>query len=945
MPQNLLRSTGVYPTSCKRSSILKEDDNKPDSEDLDRTASYDIPICGPGTQIGHFSIKEEIGRGGMGVVYLAQDTKLDRPVAIKSIPPILANNDKVKSRFKREAKLLASLDHPDIATIHDIIEDKGISYLVLEYIPGDTLRDRITQGPLPAKEVLSLGGQIADAFASAHEHGIVHRDLKPANIKITKDGRIKVLDFGIAKAVESGGPNAYTTVTEPGQLIGTPAYMSPEQARGKPTDERCDIWAFGCVLYEMLTGKPPFDGETASDTLAGVIGQEPNWEALPHATPVNVKVLIRRCLEKDAKRRLRHMADVALEIRETVSLPAVVPPVTITQEPIAQPLAVRTLIVGCAVCLLLGALATGIILGTYTPSALPEGSSTLTTRSSITLPENQVLGSSRSCQGSVPRPVLALSPDGSRLVYVADLGGKTQLFLRSMNEFEATAIPGTEGAFCPFFSPDGNSVGFFTIDKLMKVSLLSGAVETLCAATNPYGGCWDSDGTIYFVEEEFAKLSRVLATGNRPKQTVKPELGEGRRGLSPSYPQILPGGRGLLLSTYLSARSAIELLSLETGTTKVLLEGGYYARYVPTGHIVYAKAESLYAVPFDLEKLEVTGNPVSILKGLSLEQFLGRIAQFAFSGNGTLVYVPGGNTSLTRPVWVNRKGERIGEISIEEQVYLTSFQLSPDDTKLALTVYDVNTYILVYNIANGTQDRLTMKGNSGFPAWTPDGKQIAFWSNRNGKPGMYMKPVDGKGEVELLVSDPNLGGQSRWSPDGRHLAIPRNTGLNSSDIAIYSCDKPHETTVSLETEHPEWAPVFSPDGRWIAYLSDMAGKYEVYVEAYPDRSGRGINISNYEGGEEPVWSSDGSEIFYRNNDKWMAVSVSTAPKFSAKKPELLFEGSYFNCMAHSFDVLEDEDGQQQFLLLERVHDDSNVRELHVVNNWFEELKRLAPPSR
>jgi len=468
-----------------------------------------------GKRIGAFEITEVIGRGGMGVVYKGRDSRLDRFVAIKSMPAELQADSTARRRFTREAKLLASLNHPNIALIHDIIEqDEGTGYLVLEHIPGQTLAERIAGKPLKLEDALSIGLQVAEAVAAAHENGVVHRDLKPGNIKVTPDGRVKVLDFGLAKtSVSRSATTIELTVTQAGRVIGTPAYMSPEQARGKPTDRRTDIWSFGCVLYEMLTGKVPFEGETTTDTIARIIEREPDWDRLPTTTPPNIRVLLRRCLAKEPHRRLQHIGDAVLEIDETLSLPA-------DESGIGEPVvgkAPRTLWwlgIGCGVAgIVVGLIAASIFLGK--PSGPPPTTVTAvpTRRTVIRLPENQVLGLFRSAPLGLRRPAFALSPDGSRLVYVADLADKTQLFLRLMNQFEVRPIPGTEDAFSPFFSPDGQSVGFFAKNKLKIVSLLGGEPVTLCDADNPKAGNWGPDGMIYFSDGLGADLCRVSAAG------------------------------------------------------------------------------------------------------------------------------------------------------------------------------------------------------------------------------------------------------------------------------------------------------------------------------------------------------------------------------------------------------------------------------------------------
>ncbi|MHC4750819.1 MAG: protein kinase domain-containing protein [Planctomycetota bacterium] len=912
--------------------------DRPGEEELPPTASFNQLARGSGSQIGQFRIERELGRGGAGVVYLAHDTRLDRSVAIKSLPIELMENPKVRSRFSREARVLASLNHPNIATIYEELEEAdGIGYLILEYVPGQTLAERIAKGQLKLQEALSIAQQIAEAVAAAHEHDVIHRDLKPGNIKITPEGKIKVLDFGLAKAVGGEGLEEHSTITEPGRVIGTPAYMSPEQARGKPIDTRSDIFSFGCVLYEMLTGRIPFKGETISDTLANILQTEPNWKALPENIPVNIQVLLRRCLEKDPRRRLQHMGDVVIEIDETLNLTAAVS--VVSAPAVGKPRSIMWMLgIVCSLAgLIVGLITAALFLSRPTTPSVSDLGPLPTQRLVIKLPENQTLALSRSTPLGILCLAVALSPDGSRLVYVADLGDSTQLFLRLMEEFEATPIPGTEGAFTPFFSPNGQSVGFFTKDKLKIVSLLGGEPVPLCDARNPRGASWSADGMIYFAEIEGARLSRVSAAGGPTEDlmaTTEPvQIGR----VSYEYPEILPGGKSILLSS----RNSTMLLSLETRETKILLKDGYHARYVPTGHLVYAQAGALRAAPFDLTTLQVTGPSVPVFGGLLLESRHGT-AQFALSNDGLLVYVPGGDTAKGIPAWVDRQGN-VEPIPMPAQIYGT-FSLSPDGKRLAIVVAGSSTDVYIYDVESGKRTRLTLEGNNDYPIWTPDGRRITFASNRDGQGhlnNIFWKPVEGSVDAELLhLSEYRLSPYS-WLSNGKLLAFgewPLAGG--GGGIWILSLEEPREPELIIDTEFSEWGPAFSPDGRWIAYTSDKDGKYQIYVQPYPAMD-RVWQISD-DFGEEPIWSPKGDELFYRNGDKWMVVSISTEPEFAAGMPQVLFEGPYNNVPGISYDVAPD---GRRFLVLQPVYDDSQVGELHVVTNWFEELKRLVPVDK
>jgi len=902
-------------------------------EDLP-TASFTGSARGPGSQIGPFRIERELGRGAVGVVYLAHDTKLDRSVAIKSLPVELMENPKVRSRFSREARVLASLNHPNIATIYEELEEaEGLGYLVLEYVPGQTLAERIAKSQLKLQETLTIALQIAEAVAAAHEHDVIHRDLKPGNIKITPEDKVKVLDFGLAKAVGGEALDQQSTITEPGRVIGTPAYMSPEQARGKPTDKRSDIWSFGCVLYEMLTGKIPFKGETISDTLANILQTDPDWQALPQTTPANIQVLLRRCLKKDPHRRLRDIGDASIEISETLSLPLGV--LTISEQVVgkSQSSLWRLGIICSFAVLIVGLIAASLFLSRPTAPSLSELSPASTSRTIIKLPENQVLGFFRSAPLAVRRPAFALSPDGSRLVYVADLADRTQLFLRLMNQFEVRPIPGTEDAFSPFFSPDGQSVGFFAKDKLKIVSLLGGEPVTICDASNPQAGSWGPDGMIYFADGLGMVLCRVSAAGG-PMELLTTRTEPSMAGASGYWsPQVLPGGKTLLISPPVGTM----LLSLGTMEKRILVKDSRYARYVPTGHLVYVRAGAIEAVPFSLATLQVTGPHVPLIEKVLSDSVSGT-AHFAFSNDGLLAYVPGGDTSKSTPVWVDRQGN-VKPLAMPAQTYGT-FRLSPDGKRLAIVVEELRSNVYIYDIARGLGTRLTLEGNNYYPLWTPDGERVVFSRRREADEqwDLLSAPADSSGKAELLYSGQNMLAPCSWSRDGKLLAL---YSLDADlDIWVLPLEGPRELDLILGTEFTEVQSAFSPDGRWIAYTSDKDGRFQVCVRPYPamDR----VWPISYDFGEEPIWSPKGDELFYRSGNKWVVASISTEPKFTVEKRQVLFEGSYLNVSGLSYDVSPD---GQRFLVLQPEYDDSEVRELHVVLNWFEELKRLVPPGK
>jgi serine/threonine protein kinase len=896
-----------------------------------------------GQELGHFAIREMIGRGGMGVVYLARDTRLDRSVAIKSMPPRLKDDTTARTRFQREAKLLASLNHPNIAVIHEIIEqEEGASYLVLEYVPGQTLAEQIGKGPLKLAEALTIALQIAEAVAAAHEHDVIHRDLKPGNIKITPEDSVKVLDFGLAKAVGGEPLEKRTTVTQPGHVIGTPAYMSPEQGCGKPADRRSDIWSFGCVLYEILTGKVPFEGETATDTLARIIERQPDWEILPQQTPTNIRTLLRRCLEKDPRQRLQHLGDAVIEIRETLSLPATAPPVTISSVAISPRAMLGRLIVWTSVCLSVGAIAASLItwnLKRSAPSSQP-------TERFIIRPETDL------APDAWFHHILALSPDGRRLAYVEEGGdARRKIYLRELDEFKARPLPGTEGAFSPFFSPDGQWVGFADLyqRKLKKVSLKGERPIVLCDSMQFRGGSWTTDDTIIFTpglgSTEEGGLWRISASGEGLQQLTVPDPNQGE--LGHLWPQVLPGGNAVLFTNRRMGGTDIEVYSLETGRHTRLIEHGQCARYVPSGHIVYARTGTLYAVRFDVERLTVVGSSVPVVPGV-LTGGSGS-AHFAISRNGSLAYVPVMTRSIElTPVWMDRNGRIEPLPGVTPRNYY-SVTISPDGTQVAFGIRDGgNTDTWIYDLTRHTLTPLTSDGNSQYPIWTPDGKWVVFQSYRAGKFQLLRQNVTGSGESELLAAFEGVSGRlTCCSPDGKEVLVSRWDYYDpkhpwwDNDISVVSLEQNENGHLRplIQRNHCQRQGVWSPDGRWVAYAGDESGRWEIYVEPYPGPGPK--TMISTTGGYQPAWSQNGNELFYRSghgNRKMMAATFETEPDFRITHVEELFEGQYQRHIQwRNYDVASD----GRFLIIQEPQEPTPLG-INVVLNWFEELKRLVP---
>jgi serine/threonine-protein kinase len=872
-----------------------------------------MPI-NPGDNLATYEILSQIGAGGMGEVYRARDTKLGREVAIKVLPEAFAKDVERLARFEREARILASLNHPNIATIHGLELSGTTRFLVMELVPGETLADRIKRGAIPVDEALPLFRQVAEGLAAAHEEGVVHRDLKPANIKLTPDDKVKVLDFGLAKATIgtpssdlSESPTITRAATETGVILGTAGYMSPEQARGKTVDKRTDIWAFGCCLYEALTGRVTFQGDTLSDTIASVLRQDPDWQALPETTPRSIRRLLARCLQKDPRRRFRDAWDVRVEIGEAE--PAVTP-----AKAIGAQRARRTMPWVAALVFALLATAIGIW------SWISPGPSSTGAVTRLRLPTPPLAEWFR---------MLAISPDGTRLAFIGELNGTTQIFLRSLDRLEAKPMEGTEGALINvFFSPDGEWVGFFADDKLKKVSVAGGAPVTLCDAPRAFHAAWAPDDRIYF--EEYAHVrGRVLsvsAAGGTPQAVSTPEE------VSHRPLEVLPGGKALLIAVARNTWDGFEGLeigafSLETGEYRTLIERAHRGSYARTGHLVFSRAGTLLAAPFDVGRLEVTGPAVPVLEGLPGP--FGR--PFRISENGTLVYVPQRTEPGGTLVWVNREGEARPVTDVRRGYQ--QLRISPDGQRIAVEIlWEGNYDIWIYDIPRGTLTRLTVAESlEGIPEWSSDGKRVAFFSDRD-PPGVYWKPIDGSGPTERLTDAGDH--PESWSPDGRVLAFGKG-----DDLWMLPMEGERKPEPFLDTPFRELGASFSPDGQWIAYHSDESGRWEVYVRAYSGPGGK-WQLSTH-GGLFAVWSPDGREIFYRTEDKKvMVVPLQLTPEFRAGKPKMLFEDRfvYINHRWRNYDITPD---GQRFLMVEGA-EEGPPTEIVVVFNWFEELKRRVP---
>jgi serine/threonine-protein kinase len=891
----------------------------------------------PGTRLGTYEVVAQIGAGGMGEVYRAHDTKLGRDVAIKVLPANFVNDPERLSRFQREARMLAALNHTNIATIYGLEQSGGVTCLVMELVPGETLAERVKAGPLPLEEALKIAVQIAEALEAAHEKSIIHRDLKPANVKVTPEGKVKVLDFGLAKAFEGdatnedigNSPTLSRGATMQGVILGTAAYMSPEQAKGKPVTKATDIWAFGCVLYELLSGHAAFEGDDITEILAAVVKTEPDWNRLPTTTPPAVRMLLKRCLQKDRTLRLRDAGDARIEIQETLSSPSGMSPGIAASAKGIRALGRRELILIPGALLLVAAiasLATWILKPSSSP--LPQPVSRLT----ITLPPGQQIA------GLDRGPAVALSLDGAHLAYIARQGGAQQLYLRSMDSLEAKPILGTDGAFNPFFSPDGQWVGFFAGGKLKKASVSGGAVLTVGEAASPNGASWGSQGTIAFAPTNVSTIEQIPDAGG----TATPISHLVKAENSHRWPEFMPDGKSVLFTSGFTAGNweNVEIAVQLPGTGgRRNLVSGTAPRFASSGHLVYAQEGSLMAVPFDPQRLAVTGAAVPMVEGV-LQSASNGYVQYSLSSTGSLVYVPGGlQSNQSKLVWVNRNGAE-QPLSAPGHNYVYP-RLSPDGRRAAIAIAEEQgAQIWLYNLQE-TLTRLTFDGlANNVEAWTPDGKRLAFLSSKVEPPSIFWQLADGGGGLERLnTTNEFLNAPSSFTPDGQFLAFIESDPSTGYDIWVMRMSD-RKAQPFIRTPFNESAPQFSPDGHWLAYVSNESGLNEIYVQPYPGPGGK-WQIST-ESGTEPVWNRNGRELFYRNGSKMMAVDIATQPGFAGSKPRVLFEGPYVPTPATfpNYDVSSD---GQRFLMLKPVDQEQSApTQINVVLNWFEELKRRVP---
>jgi serine/threonine protein kinase/Tol biopolymer transport system component len=887
-------------------------------------------IVQPGDRLGVYEIEALVGTGGMGEVYKARDTRLDRTVAIKLLPPQFAADRDRFHRFDREARAVARLDHPHIGALYDVGRDGGRHFLVMQYLEGETLAARLTKGPLPLDQVLRCAIEIADALDHAHRRGIVHRDLKPGNVVLAKSGA-KLLDFGLAKWRGAAGGSVASglsipaagrdSLTDEGLIVGTLHYMAPEQVEGGATDARTDLFAFGAVVYEMVTGHKAFDGRSPASVMAAILGgQPPALSFVQPLTPPALDQLVKTCLAKEPDERWQSAADVSRQLRWIA-------------ESSAQPSARSGSVVWrrsrrAVVMVSLVSLLAGGVIGVALWSRLRGRAATQpvrVTRSILSLPRG------------APFESFALSPDGIHVAYVAIQGdGRYPIYVQALNELDARPIAGTENACCPFFSPDGQWIGFSDRLTLKKVAVSGGAPQTICDLPfdEPFlsGVTWGADDTIVFSPRAMSGLYRVAATGGTPQVLTTP----GPQDKSHRAPRFLPGGKAVLFTIVPSDirsfdEARIAVLSLETGQARVLVEGGTDPVFVATGHLIYVRGSSLIAVPFDPHRLEITGPPSTVLDGVSKRVDNG-LAQFRVAESGLLAYVRGGLVgSDNRVVWVDRLGRT--EPLIEARRAYQGLRLSPDGRTLALEIAGANDQIWLYDLVRRTLTQLTFAWDNVLSGqWTPDGRRIAFLSNRAGGPhNFYWQPVDGSGPAERLTEGPYRHGGGSWSPDGKLFTYVDVDPTTRWDIWLLAVGPERRARPLIQRPFRQWFARLSPDGRWLAYASDETGRPEVYLQPFP---GLGVKwqVSN-DGGNNPQWERQGRELYYRNARQIMAVSIQTQPTFSAAAPRQLFASDLGN-----YEVAPD----GRFIMIELGPSAAPPTQITLVQHWFEELTRLVP---
>ncbi len=888
-----------------------------------------------GTRLGPYDILSPLGAGGMGEVYLAFDSKLDRNVAIKVLPETMTRDKERVARFEREAKLLASLNHPNIAAIHGFDDSEGIRFLIMEYVEGETLSQRLDGGPFPVEDALDVAKQMAEALEAAHEKGVIHRDLKPGNVMVRPDGTVKVLDFGLAKAMaeESSGPVAADAPTitvnhtRPGVILGTAAYMSPEQARGKPLDKRTDIWSLGCVLYECLTGKRAFDGGTATDVMSQIITSEPDFTLLPDKVPVSAERLLRRCFDKDSKKRLRDAGEIRVLIDEYQVAPSSEKADVFSRQTHRK--RYPTAPCAWAVVALLG------IALTYSQWGLD--SRTLprrVSRWSIALPQKSRVDTMGYGGKYEYSKLLAVSPDGLHVAFtVRDEWGYVDLRVRDVDKYSSRPLPGTTNARAPFFSPDGHWVGFLADRIIKRVALGGGSPQDVCEVDSAsFDASWAADGeTIVYATDE--GLWRVAASGGVADRLTAPQVDDGEVGHH--LPRITPDGRHVLFSVSTTPVEDLALLSLDTLKWKTVVRDASQGQLFPPDRLVFARTGELMGVRFDVETGEMLGTPVSLLESVHTTPGLGGVVvtHFDVSDTGTLAYLPQSNEAVVdQLLWVGQDGEET-VITSGPGTWVHP-RLSPDGHRVSFDVHSLEGMrdIHLYDLERCQRRQFTRGGSSWESVWRPDGDYISYMS---GHPSagwsIWWARTDYSTDSAEVLHPSSHAIPMSWTPDGQSLLYYE---LAEGGIWTLSPNGDSEAKLLLKGLSNERFPTLSWDGKWIAYVADESDRREVFVQSFPGL-GPKHRISN-NGGGEPVWSRDGSRLFFREGNQMLSAQVEYEPSFRASTPVVLFSGEYDAApLGHQhYDISLD---GKKFLMIKHGQP-SGPSELRVVQNWFEELE-------
>jgi len=860
----------------------------------------------------------------MGEVYRARDTKLKRDVAIKILPEEFSHDRDRVNRFQREAEVLALLNHPNIAAIYDLQEAGGAQLLVLELVEGETLAGRIARGPILVEEALSIAKSICEALEAAHEKGIIHRDLKPANVKLTTDGKVKVLDFGLAKAFETpaAGMNLSNSPTlisgsVPGVILGTAAYMAPEQAKGKTVDRRADIWAFGVVLYEMLTGRMLFSDETVSETMAAVIMKAPDWTALPPNIPAHVRDLLRRCLVKEPRNRLRDIGDARMAIEEVQNGAEVEGDVA--HAPVRRR---SRALVGIAAVLFslaifsLGALSFVYFFNRGTPPEIRVEVNTPSTTDPFSF---------------------AISPDGRLLVFSASNEGKSQLWVRPLDSLAARPLPGTDGANLPFWSPDSTSIGFFADGRLKRIDILGGVPQVVAKAPSGRGGAWNRGGTILFAPGVGA-LFKVLATGGEAVAVTRLETAQ----TAHKFPQFLPDGRHFLYFVQGGPAQGIYAGSLDGGSSKWLADADAGAVVSPSGFLLFLRQTNLFAQAFDFKRQELSGNPLPVAEQAA-HDVLTSAAGFSAS-SGIVAYRIGSAGAARQLMWLDRSGKSVGTIGAPDTVGLTDVELSPDGKRVAVArTVNGDQDVWLIDTARGVPTRFTFDAAiDAYPVWSSDGRRVVFESNRKGVFNLYWKLSDGAGADELLLESDQNKAPADWSSDGRFLLFRSNDPQTGHDLWVLPVSGDKKPFPFLKTPFVELDGQFSPDGKWIAYQSNESGRFEIYVQPFPGPGGK-FQIST-NGGAQPRWNKNGKEIFYVSLDSKMMVAPvklsADGQSLESWTPAVLFPvriaGGPLPGTTNKQQYAVSSDGQR--FLVNLVADEHAASPITLILNWHPERK-------